>query len=279
MGIVGAFVVPHPPIIVPAVGKGRQVEIQATIDAYRQVAREIVELAPETIVLSSPHAPLFMDAFHITTASHLAGDLRDFAPGEEGMDAECDFMYACELVGRASRARLSMVGSARYGGPMDHGTYIPLWFVREAVREQGGTYDATAQLPYRIVRVALPGLDSEKHRTLGKCIAEQAEAIDRRTVYIASGDLSHKLKADGPYGFAKEGPVFDEAICDILHTGEFERFFEFDPPFADAAAECGLRSFQIMAGALEGRTYTSELLSHEGTFGVGYGVGAIRLED
>lgn len=277
MGIVGAFAVPHPPLIVPAVGRGREAEVQATIDAYRQVAREVVALEPETIVVSSPHAPMFLDAFHITTVSQLSGDLRDFAPDEEGMLVDCDYRYACELVGRASRARLSMVGSARYGGSMDHGTYIPLWFVREAVREKEG--DASAQLPCRIVRVALSGLDYEKHRILGRCIAEQAEAIDRRTVYIASGDLSHKLQPYGPYGFTPEGPEFDAQICDIFSTGELERLFDFDPSFADAAAECGLRSFQIMAGALEGRAFTSELLSHEDVTGVGYGVAAFRMKD
>ena len=41
---------------------------------------------------------------------------------------------------------------------------------------------------------------------------------------------------------------------------------------AAEAAECGLRSFQIMAGALEGDTITPELYSYEGTFGVGYAV-------
>ena len=279
MSIVGAFVVPHPPIIVPAVGRGREREIQATIDAYRQVAREIVALEPETLVVSSPHAPLFRDAFHITTAATLSGDLRDFARDEEGMQVECDDVFACDLVARASRAGLPMVGSARYGGPMDHGTYIPLWFVREAIREQGESYNAAAQLPYGIVRVALSGLSSEKHRLLGRCIAEQADEFDRRTVYIASGDLSHKMRADGPYGFAKEGPEFDAQICDIFATGDLERLFEFDLWFADAAAECGLRSFQIMAGALDGRTFESEMLSHEGTFGVGYGVAALRMKD
>ena len=55
MSIVGAFMVPHPPLIVPAVGKGEEKVIAATIAAYRETARRIAALRPQTIVLSSPH--------------------------------------------------------------------------------------------------------------------------------------------------------------------------------------------------------------------------------
>jgi AmmeMemoRadiSam system protein A len=40
---------------------------------------------------------------------------------------------------------------------------------------------------------------------------------------------------------------------------------------ADSAAECGLRSFWIMAGAMDRRKVVSHLLAYEGPFGVGYG--------
>ena len=45
-----------------------------------------------------------------------------------------------------------------------------------------------------------------------------------------------------------------------------------DSTLCERAAECGLRSFQIMAGALDGLAVEPHFLSHEGTFGVGYGV-------
>lgn len=47
---------------------------------------------------------------------------------------------------------------------------------------------------------------------------------------------------------------------------------EFNPVFCEKAAECGLRSFVIMAGAFDGYDVESEILSYEGPFGVGYGV-------
>ena len=66
MAIIGAFTVPHPPLIVHEVGRGRENEIAITVAAYVQVAKKIAGLKPETIVITSPHAPLYRDYFHIS---------------------------------------------------------------------------------------------------------------------------------------------------------------------------------------------------------------------
>ena len=38
MPIIAAFMVPHPPMIVPAVGRGSENQIEKTIKAYEKVA-------------------------------------------------------------------------------------------------------------------------------------------------------------------------------------------------------------------------------------------------
>ena len=66
MPILGAYMVPHPPMIVPAVGRGSERQVEATTRAYEQVAQEIAALAPDTIILTSPHATMYADYFHIS---------------------------------------------------------------------------------------------------------------------------------------------------------------------------------------------------------------------
>jgi len=39
----------------------------------------------------------------------------------------------------------------------------------------------------------------------GQCIAKATNELGRRAVFVSSGDISHKLREDGPYGFAPEG--------------------------------------------------------------------------
>ena len=273
MAILGAIAVPHPPLIVPAVGRGDQRHIQATVDAYGRATRDLLALNPDCIVVTSPHAPFFRDGFHVTTDARLDGDMARFRAPEERISAECDVELAREIVRRANDAGIPAVGSDRYHDDMDHGTYVPLYFVREAYR--ASSPEVCGDIPCPIVRIGLSQLSSRMHRELGRVIAESAASLGRKVAFIASGDLSHKLLPEGPYGFAPEGPVFDKRIGEIFSSGNLDELYEFDEDFCEAAAECGLRSFQIMVGALDGTPVETAMLSNEGPFGVGYGVATV----
>ncbi|MBO4367172.1 MAG: AmmeMemoRadiSam system protein A, partial [Clostridia bacterium] len=56
MSIISAYMVPHPPLILPEVGRGGEKQIQLTSDSYTRAAREIAGQEPETIIITSPHA-------------------------------------------------------------------------------------------------------------------------------------------------------------------------------------------------------------------------------
>ncbi len=63
--ILGYYLMPHPPIIIPTIGKGEEKKIQSTIDACNNIAKEINELKPETMVIITPHGTMFSDAIAI----------------------------------------------------------------------------------------------------------------------------------------------------------------------------------------------------------------------
>lgn len=260
MALPAAFIVPHPPLIIPAVGRGKETGIQATIDAYDEVAQQIAALKPQTIVVTSPHATAYRDYFHISPGSSAQGDMRRF----DARDTELSCRYDTELASRISTlaaAEHFPAGTEGERDPsIDHATYIPLYFIDKFYQD------------YEVVRIGLSGYGPMEHYHLGQLITQAADQLDRRVVLVASGDLSHKLTYDGPYGFAPEGPAFDEQITEAMVQGDFMRILSFDEGFCDKAAECGLRSFQIMAGALDGKSVDARLLSYEGPFGVGYAV-------
>ncbi|WP_312693205.1 class III extradiol dioxygenase subunit B-like domain-containing protein [Caproiciproducens sp.] len=242
MSIAGAFIMPHPPIILPEVGNGEERKIQNTIDACRQAARRIAALKPDTVVVTSPHTAMYADYFHISPGEQAHGDFALFGAPGVGIDAEYDSEFVRTLTDTAGKAGLPAGTFGEKDPSLDHGTMIPLRFLNEYFTG------------YRLVRIGLSGLSVLDHYRLGKCIAQTAEAVGRKVTFIASGDLSHRLKEDGPYGFAKEGPEFDRQVTGAMAEGDFLRFLTFRPDFCDAAAECGLRSFIIMAGALDGKS-------------------------
>ena len=260
MSVVGAIAVPHPPIILPEVGRGAEKKISATDAAFRKAAAFVAELKPETIVLISPHSVMYADYFHISPGRSATGDMRQFRAPQVKIRADYDSVFA-ETLAETAAAEDFPAGTMGERNPeLDHGTLIPLYYINRQMTD------------YRLVRIGLSGLPLSDHVHLGQLIQQTAEKLNRRTVIIGSGDLSHKLKKDGPYGLSKEGPEYDERIMDVLGRAAFDELLDFDETFCEKAAECGHRSFCILAGALDGLRVETEKLSHEGPFGVGYGV-------
>ena len=264
MSIIAAYMVPHPPMIVPAVGKGSERQIEATRAAYARVAGEIAKLAPDTIIISSPHATMYADYFHISPGREARGSFARFNAPQVCFREEYDEALV-ETIQRIAGETDFPAGTLGQRAPeLDHGTMVPLYFIRQV-------YSG-----FRLVRVGLSGLPLEAHYRLGQIIQNAVEATGRRAVFIASGDLSHKLQRYGPYGFAPEGPRYDDRVMDVCGRAAFGELFDFDEVFCERAAECGHRSFVIMAGTLDGISVEAERLSHEDITGVGYGICAFH---
>ena len=122
------------------------------------------------------------------------------------------------------------------------------------------------------MRIGLSGLSFAEHYAFGQLIQKAIGLSEKKTVYVASGDLSHKLQKYGPYGFVPEGPRYDERVMKTLGSGDLGDLLEFDENFCSKAAECGHRSFVIMSGVLDGIKVKAEAFSHEDVTGVGYGI-------
>lgn len=265
MSIVAAIAVPHPPIIFPEVGKGEEARIQKTIDAYREAMRFAASFRPDTVIITSPHATAYKDYFHISPGLHAHGDFMRFSAPEVEIDAKYDLPLISTISKLCKENHIEAGTLAEREKALDHGVMIPLRFLYEELENVS------------VVRIGLSGLTGLHHYRFGKCIAEAVEKLNRRVVFIASGDLSHRMDKSSPYGFVKEGPLFDKIVTDALECGDFLSLLNVDPNLAEAASECGLRSFVIMAGALNGKAVKSRLLSYEGPFGVGYAVAAFEV--
>lgn len=265
MSMLGAVIVPHPPLIIPAVGRGREQEVQATIDAYRTAAEQVAAWEPEVLVITSPHTVMYADYFHISPGRGASGDMSAFGAGQTKLSVEYDAPLRDEIIRRAEAVGLQAGTLGERDPSMDHGTFLPLYFLRET------------GVDCPILRIGLSGFSPLDHYRLGQCIAQAVDTLGCRAVFIASGDLSHKLRDNGPYGFAPEGPVFDHQVTQAMAEGDFLQFLTMDPILCERAAECGLRSFQIMAGALDGQAVEAKLLSYEGVTGVGYGVATFAI--
>ncbi len=257
--LLAGYMVPHPPIAVPEVGRGEEEKIRPTLESFSAVAKDIAGQEPETIIITSPHAVMYKDYFHISPGDGARGSLAQFGAAQVRFSEEYDWELAEAIAAEADRQGFPAGMEGERGKDLDHGTMVPLYFIE---RECAG---------YRIVRIGLSGLSLGRHWEFGKIIRQAIRRTGRRCVFVASGDLSHCQKADGPYGYRPAGPEYDKRIMEVMGEGRFGDLTGFSERLLDESMECGHRSFTIMGGAFDGTEVESRRLTHEATFGVGYG--------
>lgn len=262
MSIIAAYAVPHPPLIIPEIGGADSRQIAKTVESYRLIANEIAAFKPSLIIIASPHSTIYGDYFHVSPGSGADGDFEQFRAPQLKIHADYDESFVQHLSSLASKHSIPAGTLGQRTRALDHATMIPLHFIQQEYTD------------FKAVRISPSGLSALAHYRLGQCIKQAAEELGRKTVFIASGDLSHKLKTDGPYGFSPDGPEYDRMIQKVFASGDFLTLLEQSEGFCESAAECGQKPFEIMAGALDRTTVKAALLSYEGPFGVGYGVGS-----
>lgn len=267
MSFQGFYLLPHPPIVVPEVGKGEEKKISATSESLNTVGKEIAAVAPDTIVLITPHGTMFQDAIALSYEEEIEGSLKQFRVPEVNMKFKINRTLTGKIFelaygeGIASvLAKDSTLSKYNIKLSLDHGAIVPLYFVNKYFKD------------YKLVHITYTALSDIDLYKFGMFISEAVEQLNEKVVFIASGDLSHKLKEDGPYGLDPAGEKFDREFINYLEQGDVKGVFSIDKKTIDRAAECGRRSTAILLGALDGKKFNGDLLSYEGTFGVGYGV-------
>ena len=263
--IVNGYILPHPPILIPEVGKGEEQRAQKTLNGVENVVRDICQDQPETIILTTPHAPFFKDYAYISGGEMLFGDLGRFGREDVTFQTENDLELVESIVRQASRRNIdagplsdALKNRYRLDPGLDHGSLVPLLFIQKEWPS------------FRLVHISTPDLPLDQLFRFGQAIAAAVRQSSRRVVLVASGDLSHRLTPEAPGGYSPRGEEFDRFLVDTLASGDLSPLLALDRQLMEEAGECGTRSFVILSGALSDRTLHPEIYSYEGPFGVGY---------
>lgn len=263
--IVFVGIAPHPPIMVPEVGRDAIAEVRGSIDAMRELTARILASGAETLVIISPHAPLDPHAFVAYDAPVLAGNFANFRAPQVTIKAPLDteLLKAVEAIAHEDGYELLRLGG---GDELDHGTAVPLYFfLRHGW--QG-----------RVVALGYSFLSNEDHMRFGACISRAARGVERAVAFIASGDLSHRLKPGAPAGFYPKAYLFDEEVVAAISTATPQRIVNIDQNLRRAAGECGYRSMLVAIGAAAEAETDHEVLHYEAPFGVGYMVAQLARD-
>jgi len=266
-GVVAGFLMPPPPALLPEIGRDCGDEIRNTREGCARVALRLASFHPDTIVIISPHAPLFRDYLYVYDNAVLSGSLSRFgAPGLR-FSAPQDNTFVGQLKSQLAVAGIpsgtpdiSQVPSFGNSGELDHGVLVPLSYILEK------------NAAFNLVALSSSAFDVEQALECGRILAETARMAERRVCVVASGDLSHKVNRESPYGMVREGEIFDAAVTNAIRAGLLEEILAIPADVRDAAGECGYRSLVMLLGALGVRTgsVSSEVYSYQAPYGIGY---------
>ncbi len=252
-------VCPHPPLLVPEIGRDGRAAVSATIAAMQRLSTLLGPL--DTVVAISPHTPGYGDAFTVKSAPALRGDFAAFGCPTVGREMPCDLEFVDTLLELAHGEGGLLLESVD-DDSLDHGVLVPLTFLA----------------PQRLVSLSIVN-SYESHKALGSLVRRCADQLARPVLFLASGDLSHRLIPSAPAGFDRRGRVFDASIVELLEHGDFGGLSDLDRSLVSGAGECGLRSLIALGAYLGDDARTNpQVLNYEGPYGVGYLVGAFGLE-
>ncbi|UTC63160.1 AmmeMemoRadiSam system protein A [Treponema sp. OMZ 787] len=258
-----AYIAPHPPIIIPDIGRGEEKKIASTSKALKTISEEIRQIEPETIIIITPHSKMHRGAVTINTAKIIEGSMRQFGCPDLNLSANNNTDIVKNIIKKCKKTGFPY---AAVDMSLDHGSFVPLYFIASELSN------------FSLVHINYGIMLSAMLEEFGSILSEVIEEKKCKSVFIASGDLSHRLLSTGPYGFAPESLKFDKEFVRIIKEGRLSEFAEISPVLAERAGECGLNSFLVLSGLLSCYEYSQELLSYEGPFGVGYGVARFKVE-
>jgi aromatic ring-opening dioxygenase LigB subunit len=194
-----------------------------------------------------PHPPIILSGFAGDRGAEVDGTI-------EAVQRACRWLAFDLRPGRL------VIASPHVG----HGFDVPLAFLEEVLGELPATDRLLTLDPY------------ERYVELGRELRATEASVPIRTAIVASGDCSHRLRPDGPYGFHEAGPALDRAIQGGLRSGRAEELLAIDRDLVERGSECGLRSFVFALAAVQPTQV--DVLSYECPYGVGYLVAILGSE-
>ena len=250
-----AAITPHPPLLIPSIGKENLDRLKDTQNAFKKLSEELVKARINTILIISPHGQILEDTFSINQRPHYTANFEEFGdfaaqptwPGNLGL--------AQEIKAKLETKNILQLYSEEN---IDYGAAVPLFLL-------------TADMPdIKIIPLSYSELDNQHHFDFGRLIQPILDSAQERVAIIASGDLSHRLSKNAPAGFSARSAKFDNKLIELLSNKKTQDILNLSEDLIEEVAECGLKSILILLGILDNKKYSPQVLSYESPFGVGY---------
>jgi len=263
MAIIFGAICPHPPLLLPTIGKEQTEKLQQTKQAFKKLEEELYLSKPDTILIISPHGLISPGIFHLNLAEKFYSNLGEFGDFKTKLEKNGDIALASTIKQAAEVEDVPV--STISNQELDYGSVIPLYFLTKHLEN------------IKILPLSYSLLSLEEHYNFGKFLYRELIKNHKRIAIIASGDLSHRLAENSPAGFSPLGEKFDHTLQNLLKEKDATGILNMNQEMITESGECGLRSILILLGIFNELNYNSQILSYEAPFGIGYLVANLSL--
>ena len=258
MSLIFAGIVPHPPFIIPEIGKDKAEKLKKTRESLEEMEGDLYVLQPDTIFVISPHSPISAESFSLNLATHFESKFEELGNKDTKCEVNCDMQLVSQIKEAADYGDVDVPVNIITQPKVDHGVCIPMYYL-------------IRHLPnVKLIPISVSQLPPEKHVEFGQLLRNVALESNKRIAIIASGDLSHALSEESEHGMTPQGKTFDETVQKSIKENNLQDIVKINPDIVEKAHECGYRPMLILIGALEGSKYDSKIYSYEAPFGTGY---------
>jgi AmmeMemoRadiSam system protein B len=255
MSIVFSAIVPHPPLLIPSIGKENIAQLKITADAFKKLEENLYTSRVDTILIISPHGHVQSQAFSMNLSPEFSASFEEFGDFTTKLRFKGDVGLAHRIrENLETKAPLQLISQ----NALDYGSAVPLFLLAKSLPQ------------VKIIPLYYSGLDLENHFKFGQLLNRELTYHKERVAVIASGDLSHRLSKEAPAGFSPKGAKFDQKICELILKKQYSDIFLLNKKLITEASECGLKSIAILLGIIDGIKHEPQKLSYEAPFGVGY---------
>ena len=255
--ITSAFITPHSPILIPAIGKANTLLLEKTLAAYKKIETKLLAEPVETIIVISPHSLETNTAFAMNIVPEFTLNFESFGDFATKTKMAGDVTFAHQL-----KENLKTVADIQLTSQelLDYGSAIPLYLLTAALKNT------------KIISLAHSEGDLKAHFDFGKLLQNELLSSDKKIAVLASGDLSHRLKRNSPAGYSPKGAKFDNKVIEYLNDlpTAADNILKMDAKLIAGAQACGLKSIMILLGILDKLPVAPQVLAYQTDLGVGY---------
>jgi aromatic ring-opening dioxygenase LigB subunit len=260
-----AAIVPHPPILIPGIGKENLLRLEKTRNIYNQIEEEIRAEKIDTIIIISSHGPIRPAVFGINISTEFEINFEEFGDFSTKMSINGD----SELAQNIREFLIEKPEVQAISQPvLDHGCGVPLYSLLFNYFDKNSSGGLGKNI--EIVPIYASNAGLKEHFELGKLIRGQIEKGRKKIAILASGDLSHTVTKNSPAGYSARGAKFDQRLIECLQEKKIEDILNFDDSLIAEVKPCGLKAIAMLLGALNGTGYDILSTSYEPPFGVGH---------